>query len=506
MNPLQFIKKAPWRKIAIGAGFLFVLFVTLIVLTGAWFSYQGRREWAETKSELLRRGEVLSYEGLVPAPVPPEENFFADPIWEPDANGRIDLLALQISPEEAAQLKTRFPSVADLLKDGNRIQVVQAVGLRAKDRSMTPEEAAFVLAVLEPVQGDLDTLERLAKRPEARFPVDYSKGMAMPVHHVTALLNLAQMLQRRALAEAALGRGDQSVDDILLILRLAHTVDDEPVLISFLVALSIDSIALNVIEKQVPSWNAEQAQRVGQALGQSDVLKQAARAFRGERAFGNQLMDQLKQASPGESGKTLAVIFGVSDAENHLPGLPVIFIDAYRFGYRFAFLDGDRACLNQTHQRWLDLLEKEPGLLRPHDFENFDSDFALEMQGLSRYRHLLTYLTAPTLNSVFPKAASLATRARQAGIACAIQEYALSEKALPSSLDQLVPKYLDEIPHDVINGGAMHYRSDGKEYVLWSVGWNEKDDGGEGSPNERSPEKKLDWVWKGRLPETFAVP
>ncbi len=41
MNPLQFIKKAPWRKIAIGAVFLFVLVVTLIVLAGAWFSYQG---------------------------------------------------------------------------------------------------------------------------------------------------------------------------------------------------------------------------------------------------------------------------------------------------------------------------------------------------------------------------------------------------------------------------------------------------------------------------------
>lgn len=499
MTPLQFIKKAPWRKIAICAGFLFVLFVTLIVLAGAWFSYQGRREWAETKAELQRRGELLSYEGLVPAPVPPEENFFADPIWEPDAEGRIDLLALQISPDEAAQLKARFPSVADLVKEGNRVQVVQAVGRRAKDRSMTPEEAAFVLAVLEPVKGDLDTLGRLAKRPGARFPVDYSKGLAMPLHHVTALLKLGQALQRRAQAEAALGRIDQSVDDILLILRLAHTVDDEPVLISFLVALSLDSLALNVIEKQVPTWNAEQTQRVGQALRQSDILKQAARAFRGERAFGNQLVDQLKQASHGEVGKTLQMMVGVSDVENHPTGLALIFVDAYRI----AFLDGDRAYFNKTHQRWLDSLEKEPGRVHPHDFENIGTELEREKQEMNRYRHVLTLVMMPALTSAFSRAASVETGVRQAYIACGIQRYALSERALPSALEQLVPQYLEGIPTDIISGRPMHYRSDGKDYTLWSVGWNEKDDGGEGSPNERSPEKKLDWVWKGRLPDVW---
>ncbi|GAT34578.1 hypothetical protein TSACC_23009 [Terrimicrobium sacchariphilum] len=499
MNPLSMMKRIPWRKILSSIGFLLLLLVTLIVLAGTWFSFQGRREWAETKAELQRRGEVLSYEGLVPAPVPPEQNFFADPIWEPDANGRVDLLALQIGPAEAAHLKAGFPSVADLVKEGDRVKVVQAVGRRAKDRTMTPEEAAFVLAVLEPVQGDLDTLERLAKRPEARFPVDYSKGLAMPLHHVTALLKLGQVLLRRAQAEAAVGRTEQSVDDILLILRLARTVDDEPVLISFLVALSLDSLALDVIEKQVPSWNAEQAQRVGRALGQSDILKQAARAFRGERAFGNQLVDQLKQASHGEVGKTLQMMVGVSDVENRPTGLALIFVDVYRF----AFLDGDRAYFNKTHQRWLDSLEKEPGRVHPHDFENIGTELEREKQEMNRYRHVLTLVMMPALTSAFSRAASVETRVRQARIACAIQRYALSERALPSALDQLVPRYLEGIPTDVISGRPMHYRSDGKEYVLWSVGWNEKDDRGEGSPSERRPEKKLDWVWKGRLPEVW---
>jgi len=501
MNPLQLLKKAPWRKIALGLVFLLVLLVTLVVLTGAWFSYQGRREWAETKAELLKRGEVLSYEGLVPPPLPPEQNFFADPIWEPDAYGRIDLFALQISPDEAVQLETRFPSVADLVKEGDRVQVVQAVGRRAKDRSMTPEGSAFVLVVLEPVQGDLDTLERLAVRPEARFPVDYSKGISMRLPHVHALFRAGLMLHRRAQAEAVLGQTDLSVDDILLILRLSHTLDDEPVLISFLVAISLDSLALDAIEKLVPTWSATQVQRVERALGQSDILKQMTKAIRGGRASGNQLMDQLKQASLGEFVKTLQLI----NSEVALEYPPPNSTAGFLLAYRFVFLEGDRARLNQMFQRLLDCLEKDPMVLRP-DYEGLYSDLERELLEWNRSRYIITYIETSTLKYVFPKAASVETRVRQARIACAIQEFALAEKKLPSSLDQLVPKYLDEIPRDVINGGPMHYHSDGKEYVLWSVGWNEKDDGGEASLNEKSPAKKLDWVWKGRLPDVVATP
>lgn len=502
VNPLQMMKRIPWRKIVSSIGFLLLLLFTLLVLVVAWFSYQGRREWAETKSELLSRGELLSYEGLIPAPVPTEQNFFADPIWEPDAVGQIDLFAPQISPEEAASLEACFPDVADLVKEGNRWEVIQNVGRRAKDRNMTQAEADMVLAVLRPVQGDFDTLRTLAVRPEARFPVEYSKGISMELPHVHALFKAGLMLHRRAQAEAVLGQTDLSVDDILLIMRLAHTLDNEPVLISFLVAISLDSLALDAIEMLVPTWSATQVQRVERALGQSDVLEQMTKAFRGVRASGNQLMDQLKQASLGEFVKTLQLINSEVALEYPPPNSTACFLLAYRF----AFLEGDRARLNQVFQRLLDCLEKESGLLRPHDFEGLYSDLEREMQGLNRDRYIVTYLETPALKYVFPKAASVETRVRQARIACAIQRYALSERALPSALDQLVPQYLERIPTDVINGGPMRYRSDGKEYMLWSAGWNEKDDGGEGSPNERSPEKRLDWVWKGRLPETFAVP
>jgi hypothetical protein len=52
----------------------------------------------------------------------------------------------------------------------------------------------------------------------------------------------------------------------------------------------------------------------------------------------------------------------------------------------------------------------------------------------------------------------------------------------PQSLEQLVPRYLDAIPIDSMHrdGGAIQYRKqDDGEALVWSLGYNEVDDGGD---------------------------
>jgi hypothetical protein len=55
------------------------------------------------------------------------------------------------------------------------------------------------------------------------------------------------------------------------------------------------------------------------------------------------------------------------------------------------------------------------------------------------------------------------------------------------------------MPHDIINGQPLHYRrTDDGGYVLYSVGWNESDDGGAVvlTKDGRIDAKKGDWVWQ----------
>jgi len=51
------------------------------------------------------------------------------------------------------------------------------------------------------------------------------------------------------------------------------------------------------------------------------------------------------------------------------------------------------------------------------------------------------------------------------------------------------------MPHDIINGELFRYRrTDDGQFILYSVGWNEKDDGG--TPGTKLFDEKFgDWVW-----------
>ncbi len=97
------------------------------------------------------------------------------------------------------------------------------------------------------------------------------------------------------------------------------------------------------------------------------------------------------------------------------------------------------------------------------------------------------------------------TQVNEAQVACALERYHLAHGEYPTTLDALVPQFIGELPHDIIGGQPLHYRhlddssaqsSDaaGGKFLLYSVGWNEKDDGG--LPGTLQDVKKGDWVWR----------
>lgn len=71
---------------------------------------------------------------------------------------------------------------------------------------------------------------------------------------------------------------------------------------------------------------------------------------------------------------------------------------------------------------------------------------------------------------------------------------------LPETLAALGPKFIAKLPHDVINGQPLKYRrTDDGRFLLYSVGWNEKDDGGTVAFSKDGKNvnwKEGDWVWR----------
>ena len=71
------------------------------------------------------------------------------------------------------------------------------------------------------------------------------------------------------------------------------------------------------------------------------------------------------------------------------------------------------------------------------------------------------------------------TQINEALIACALERHYSAHHEYPEDLNALVPQFLDTLPHDVIGGQSLHYRrTDDGAFVLYSVGWNGRDDGG----------------------------
>ena len=88
--------------------------------------------------------------------------------------------------------------------------------------------------------------------------------------------------------------------------------------------------------------------------------------------------------------------------------------------------------------------------------------------------------------------------------AIALKRYELQHHQLPDTLDKLVPDFLESVPTDYMDGQPLRYRrnADGS-FLLYSVGENGKDDGGDptlekgaesSSFNWQNPHA-LDWVW-----------
>jgi len=80
-------------------------------------------------------------------------------------------------------------------------------------------------------------------------------------------------------------------------------------------------------------------------------------------------------------------------------------------------------------------------------------------------------------------------------LACAIERYHLATGHCPENLNELVPKFVSAVSHDIIDGQPLRYRRTGDaRFILYSIGWNQKDDGGVAATDK--DHLNGDWVWQ----------
>ena len=112
------------------------------------------------------------------------------------------------------------------------------------------------------------------------------------------------------------------------------------------------------------------------------------------------------------------------------------------------------------------------------DFQNQLLDGNVDDVFADRLGQYITFLLMPASFKVSVAEERCIQGVQNTRLAFALAAYHADTKKYPATLDALAPKYLAAIPNDLFSGKPLIYKPTETGYLLYSVGLNEKDDGG----------------------------
>jgi hypothetical protein len=456
--------------------------VTLVALFYAEENWRGRRAWERYRRTLEAQGESLTLAALVPPPVPDEQNFAMTPLLKP---------LFPTGSDYAEKLGKRLD-----LPEAARDKIQPEFGDWAMSRPIALKEwreylgTTNLLQFLKRFGPELDEITAASRRPYSRFPLRYEDGFMMLLPHISPLRQAARLYVLRASAELAEGQTDRAAADVVTIFRLSDSLAEEPLTISVLVRSIFLKFGLQVVWEGLSrhQWSDGQLAMFQDELQRMDFLSGGLRAFQGERAC---FIDTLDRAITQPQILVMVFYCGPNSPDRAC-------VSAVRLlprGWLYQNMLTGVRCFQEQVLPTINLAERR---VYPQRTE------AIEKQ-LSHMRstpyNLFLKLLMPALPPCCTRFAATQVAVDEATMACALERYRLAHGEFPERLDALAPQFLGKLPHDVINGAPYHYRrtADGR-FVLYSVGWNETDDGGQVALAQSKPARqdleRGDWVWQ----------
>jgi hypothetical protein len=475
-------------RTAFGGAVLFTLIVAFFSIEKA----RGRSAWKSYQEEARSRQTKLNLTEFVQPAVPDERNFAAIPLFQEafadPAAGKV----LELPHANRAKL----PSLGNIAKD----QLPDLAGWQKffVDAKFIPaagdDAAADVLKALEHYAPQWEQLRAAAGRPESRFPVRYEDGAAAALPHVQLFQSAPRIIALKLAAHLAQGNSAAAYEDFRLGLRLYAALEKEPTLIAGLVRIGGLSILENgvwagLVQRQ---WAAPELEKMESGLAQLRLFDDCTLAMGSERGFNNLIYDQYARKGAADLAELLVV---VQDGQPRpSTRLATMLLAPYPSGWW-------RLSQTRTNRYFDEILgqisQDPPRVYLDRPVTSMPASMA-GVGLVERARYFLFFTMTPALSDIGRSYAYAQTLLDETRLACALERHRLANGNYPASLDPLAPAFLPVLPRDVMNGEPLHYRlGDDGGYVLYSVGWNLRDDGGKSEP-DRSAKRQDDWVWKMR--------
>jgi hypothetical protein len=493
--------------------------LTLVALVYAVENWRGRRAWQNFKLEREARGDRLNLANLLPPPVIEERNFFNTPLWNDlrfvrtndrvlwsDTNWGNHIVFTAFGPGNG-----NAPSTGNWAKS-HRVNLAAWQAFYRGTNNLFPSSsgaltnffpvarepqtpAADVLLALSKFNENRQVLIASANRPQARFWINYDDGPGMMLPHLSRLKSAIQYLSLHANAALKAGEKQTALEDLKLQFRLLDSIRSEPILISQLVRIAGFQIALQSVWEGLADrqWNENDLSFLQSQLDVLDFLEDYRAAMRGELGCQLWVVDYVHKRGLG-AWEQLAG----SDHEGSSPDELMRFLGKGAFQLiPSGWFDQSKLSMCRIHDEFiLSAVDQKGGVVAPSRVKQ--SEFAFGNRHWGLY-DTFAKMVLPAYGRAIQRFARGQASLELARLGCALERYRLANGQFPETLEALTPRFIRKVPMDVINGGALKYERVGDDqFTLYSVGWNERDDGGQISlaRSGSQDQDQGDWVWQ----------
>jgi hypothetical protein len=441
-----------------------VTVTVILMILGAFYTDQNARGlhgWRKVEQEITVRGGSLNWNDYIPRMPPSGSNFFDAPMmteWFMRAN--------------TTSVPTSVPLSQLLANPENTVNPIDGLS------------ASNYLAWSAAFDPQFNQIREALKRPAARLVGDYTKPFSEPVPNFVTYRIIGQVLAHRAKCHLLLGAPDQALDDLTLLHDINFTLvrDGKPMmLVAPMVHVAIAGLYANAVDAGLDAhaWREPDLAALEKQLSEIQLPPLLADAFQTERAGACRLIDH-----------SVADLMGGSARAGTGSNLGWWFVPK-------GWLDQNKVLVAELEEQMIECIDLTNHVISPSKSRATQ----LTSEDAFRYARPWNFIAAmctPNFSRAGETVARNQTWVDHARIVCALERYRLRNGQYPPTLAPLVPQFIDAFPNDIVSGKAIIYQpKGGQDFKLYSVGWNELDEGGviarkgDGSEDMDSG----DWVW-----------
>jgi hypothetical protein len=417
--------------------------VSLLCLGCFYLDWRGQRAWYQCQHDIEAKGINLDWKGYIPPPVPDDQKFFKARKMQawfeenpyPYDNRHNELWELSTNKYTTASI-TNMNRAKEYLSWSGRFK---------------PE---------------FDLIRTALRRPYARIGGDYSNPLKMPEPNFVDVRSVSRTFALRAKSDLLVGKPDEALCELDSLNQLRQVLHSPPsgkpvTIISTIIDISIAGLYGTTVEEGQRShfWKAPQLESLQKQLQQINLSPRTMEAMREDIVWNYRFFQK-------------------------------VLIPHYRAN-REGFLTGwflqNLVTIAKFDLQAMNDVDISNNTIFPDKLDNWEIRRVTFQNQCITTGNFLATSSIPPFSEMWQKTAYYQTLINEAQIGCAQERYYLAHGHYPETLDALVPDFMNKIPHDIIGGQPLHYRriSDTK-FLLYSVGWNQKDDGGQKSPHDKN--------------------